>query len=162
MKYANKLVATVAVFSLLLTLGCGGGDDNPTPGEVPGEAIAATWVQNEAGDVTGGPAAADFTNFEITISTTTTPGELDFSARNTNTLVFPNSGTFILPENATFAPGVAVQVTQRDGREVDMTLTADNQLRMVFLVDSNSSIPTDNSRVAEIGGTYTFLLDKQE
>ncbi len=161
MKYANKLVATVAVFPLLLTLGCGG-DDSPTPDGVPGEALVATWVQDESGDVTGGPAAADFTNFEITINTTNTPGELDFSARNTNTLVFPTSGTLMLPENATFAPGVAVQVTQEDGRKIDMTLTADNQLRMVFTVDSNSSIPHDNSRVAEIGGTYTFLLDKKE
>lgn len=161
MKYANKLVATVAVFSLLLTLGCGGGED-PGPDGVPGAAIVATWVQDDAGDVTGGPAAADFTNFEITISTTTTPRELSYTTRNTNTLVFPNSGKFILPENAAFTPGVAVQVTQTDGTTVDLTLTADNQLRMVVFVESNSSIPTENSRIAEIGGTYTFLLDKQE
>ena len=162
MKYANKLVATVAVFSLVLTLGCGGGED-PTPGGVPGETLVATWVQDEPGDVTGGPAAADFTAFEITINTTNTPGELSYSTRNNgNALVFPNSGTLTLPENATFSPGVSVQATQSDGTPVDLALTADNQLRMVVEVASDSSIPTDNSRTAEIGGTYTFLLDKQE
>lgn len=161
MMYANKLVATVAVFSLLLTFGCGGGEE-PTPDGVPGEALAATWVQDEAGDVTGGPAAEDFTAFEITISTTTTPGVLDYTTQGTNTLVFPNRGTFTLPENPNFAPGNTVQVTRDTDKAVDVTVTADNQLRMVFIVDSNSSIPTDNSRVAEIGGTYTFLLDKKE
>ncbi len=161
MKYANKLVATVAVFSLLLTFGCGGGED-PGPDGVPGEAIVATWFQNEAGDVTGGPAAADFTAFEITISTTTTPGRLDYTTQGTNTLIFPNKGTFTLPENPAFTPGSTVQVTREDGKAVDVTVTADSQLRMVFLVDSNSSIPTENSRIAEIGGTYTFLLDKRE
>ena len=161
MKYANKLAATVAVFSLLLTLGCGGGEE-PTPDGVPGEAIAATWVQNEPGDVTGGPAAAEFTAFEITINTTNTPGELSYTAQNTNTLVFPNSGTLTLPENATFSPGVSVQATQSDGTPIELALTADDQLRMVVEVASDSSIPTDNSRIAEIGGTYTFLLDKKE
>lgn len=159
MKYANKLVASVAVFSLLLTLGCGGGED-PTPDDVPGEAIAATWVQDEAGNVTGGPAAADFINFEITISTTTTPGVLDYTTQNTNTLIFPNSGTFTLPDDPNFSTGA--QVLRDNDVQVDVALVGDNQLRMIFLVNSNSSIPTDNSRTAEIGGTYTFLLDKKE
>ncbi|MGB3849099.1 MAG: hypothetical protein WA958_03980 [Tunicatimonas sp.] len=162
MKYANKLVATVAILSTLLTLGCGGGED-PSPDGVPGEVLAATWEQDEPGDVTGGPAAADFTNFRITISTTTTPGELNYSTQNNgNTLVFPNSGTFTLPEGAVFSPGVAVQVAQNDGKTVDLSLTADDQLRMVVLVNENSSIPHGNSRTAEISGTYTFLLDKAE
>ena len=161
MKYANKLVATVAIFSMILTLGCGGGED-PTPEGVPGEVLAATWAQDDAGDVTGGPAAEDFTAFEITISTTTTPGVLDYTTQGTNTLIFPNRGTFTLPENPNFAPGNTVQVTREDGKDIDVTVTADNQLRMVFIVDANSSIPTDNSRTAEIGGTYTFLLDKKE
>ena len=159
MKYANKLVATVAIFSMILTFGCGGGGD-PTPEGVPGEALAATWVQDDAGDVAGGPAAEDFTAFEITINTTTTPGILDYTTQNTNTLIFPNSGTFTLPENPNFSTGA--QVTRDNEVQVDIALTASGQLRMVFLVDSNSSIPHNNGRTAEIGGTYTFLLDKQE
>ena len=159
MKYPNKLVATVAIFSMILTLGCGGGED-PTPEGVPGEVLAATWAQDDAGDVTGGPAAEDFTAFEITISTTTTPGVLDYTTQGTNTLIFPNRGTFTLPENPNFSTGA--QVTREDGKAIDVSITSDNQLRMVFTVDSNSSTPTDNSRVAEIGGEYIFVLDKKE
>ncbi|MGB3778355.1 MAG: hypothetical protein WA960_08340 [Tunicatimonas sp.] len=156
MKYANKLVASVAVFSLLLTLGCGGGDDNPTPSEVAGENLVATWVQ---GTITGA-AAETFEDFSITINTTNTPGELNYSTQNTNTLIFPRNGTFTLPENPNFTTGA--QVTRDNDVQVDVTLLNDNQLRLEFTIDSNSSVPTENSRTMQVDGEYVFTLDKQE
>lgn len=155
MKYANKLVATVTILSTLLTLGCGGGED-PGPDGVPGENLVATWEQ---GTITG-EAAETFEDFSITINTTNTPGQLNYTTRNTNTLVFPNSGTFTLPDNPNFSTGA--QVTRDNDVQVDVTLTADDKLRLEFTIDSNSSIPTENSRTAQIDGPYTFLLDKQE
>lgn len=155
MKYASKLIATIAIFSMLLTFGCGGGED-PAPGGVPGETLVATWVQ---GTITGA-AAETFEDFSITINTTNTPGELTYTTQNTNTLVFPNSGTFILPENPDFSTGA--QVSRDNEVQVDITLTPENKLRLEFAINSNSSVPTNNSRTAQIDGPYTFLLDKQE
>ena len=161
MKYANKLSATIIAFSLLCVIGCGG-DDNPTPGpedQVPGQEITGTWMQNEAGDVTG-PAAETFTDFSITINTTSTPGRLDYTTQNTNTLIFPSSGNFTLPDTPNFANTNTVQVTREDGVKVDITLVNENQLRMQLTIEADSSVPSDDSRMAEIGGEYTFELDK--
>ncbi len=156
MEYANKLIATVAVFSLLLAFGCGGGGEDPGPDGVAGENLVATWVQ---GTITGA-AAETFEDFSITINTTNTPGKLDYSTQNTNTLVFPRNGTFTLPENPNFSTGA--QVTRDNDVQVDVTLLNDNQLRLEFTINSNSSIPTENSRTMQVDGEYIFTLDKQE
>lgn len=164
MKYANKLVSTFAAFSLLFMIACGGGDDSPTPnpgddgdggdGEVPGAAITGTWVQGTI----DGPAADEFTDFSITINTTSTEGTLSYTTLNTNTLVFPASGNFTgIPADADFTS--TVQVTNGD-TPVDITLVNDDQLRMVFTIEADSGVPTDNSRTAEVAGEYTFLLDR--
>ena len=156
MKYTNKLLATIAALSLLVIIGCSGGEDPPGPGtedEIPGEEITGTWVQ---GTITG-PAQETFTDFSIAIGTTSTSGQLSYTTQNTNTLVFPSSGTFTLPDNPNFDNGA--QVTREDGVKVDISLV-NNQLRMVLTVDADSSVPSDNSRVAEVSGEYTFLLDK--
>ena len=164
MKYANRLFATLFAFSLLLLMSCGGGDDNPTPGDdddngnggVPGEAISGTWEQ---GDIDG-PAADQFTDFSITISTTDEPTELDYSTTNTEPLVFPEQGSFDLPADPNFTTGA--QVTREDGVQVDVTLVGEDQIRLEFTIDSDSAVPTENSRVAQVAGQYTFLLDKRE
>ena len=168
MKYANKLVSTLAAFSLLFMIACGGGDDNPTPGPggddgdgggVPGAAITGTWVQNEPDDVTvPNDAGVTFTDFSITIGTTSTEGQLEYSTQNTEPLVFPNSGTFALPDTPNFTSGA--QVTREDNVPVTITLVGEDQLRMVFTVDADSGIPADNSRVTQVSGEYTFLLDR--
>ena len=162
MKYAHQLLASLAAFSLLFMVGCGGGDDSPTPGENgenPGAAIIGTWVQDEPGDVTG-PAAESFTDFSITFTTTDTPSQVRYTTIGTEPLVFPAQGTFDIPESPNFQNGV--QVTREDGVKVDIRLADENTLGMEFTVDSDSGIPTENSRVAEITGQYTFTLTKQQ
>ena len=156
MKYANKLFAAITTLSLLGMIACGGGED-PTPGtgedKVPGEEITFKWVQ---GTITG-PAADTFEDFSISIGTTSTAGRLSYTTENTNTLVFPNSGTLTLPENPNFTSGA--QVTREDGVPVDVKLV-DGKLEMKLTVDPDSSVPAGNSRVAEVSGQYTFLLDQ--
>lgn len=157
MKYANKLFATIAALSVLVMIGCSGGED-PTPdpdpdNKVPGEEITFKWVQ---GTITG-PASDTFTDFSISIGTTNTAGQLSYTTENTNTLVFPSRGSFTLPDNPNFATGA--QVTREDGVPVDVRIV-DGKLEMKLTVDANSSIPTNDSRIAEVSGEYTFTLDK--
>lgn len=166
MKYANKLVSTLAAFSMLFMLACGGGED-PTPdngggngggggeGEAPGAVLIGKWVQ---GTVTG-PAADNFTDFFIEIAATSDANVLNYTAADDEPLVFPTSGSFTLPADPNFETGA--QVTRNDDVPVDIKIV-DGKLEMKLTVDANSSIPTGNSRVAEIGGDYTFLLDKEQ
>lgn len=176
MKYVNKLVSTVAAFSMLFMIACGGGDDNPAPNpgtgggggdggggdggggtEMPGTAIVGTWEQLEAADVVG-PAAENFTNFSITIAATSEADKLDYTADNTEPLVFPAEGQFTeIAADANFSEGVQVM---NGSTPTDITLVSETELRMVFTVDANSGIPSDNSRTAEVGGEYTFNLTK--
>ena len=167
MQYISKLFATVAAFSLLFMIGCGGGDDNPTPdpdngdGGVRGSAVIGTWVQAEPGDVTTPEGSGvSFEDFSITFSASDVEGVLDYSATNTNTLVFPRSGTFQVPADPNFSNGVVL--TREDQTPVTVTLVGENQLRMEFTIESDSGIPTENSRVAQVVGAYNFLLTKQE
>ena len=165
MKYISKLFATVATFSLLFVIGCGGGDDNPAPGPgddgVQGAAIIGTWTQAEPGDVTTPEGSGvSFENFSITLSASDVEGILDYSTTNTNTLVFPSSGAFQVPADPNFSNGA---VLTRDSEvPVTVTLVGENQLRMEFTIESDSGIPTENSRVAQVVGAYNFLLTKQE
>lgn len=156
MKYTNKLLATIAALSLLIMVGCSGGEDPPGPepeNKIPGEEITGKWVQ---GTITG-PAEETFTDFSITIGTTSTSGQLSYSTQNTNTLVFPSQGTFTLPDSPNFDSGA--QVTREDGVPVDIRLV-NGALEMKLTVDADSSVPSDNSRLVEVSGEYTFLLDK--
>ncbi len=149
----SKLLATIFSFSLLFTIGCGGGDDSPDPDGNGDAAIIGTWTE---GTITG-PAAESFEDFSITITTTNSPDQFNYTTIGTNTLVFPQAGTFTdVPADANFANGV--QVTNGD-TPVTLSLVGENQLRMEFTVEADSGIPADNSRVAEVAGQYTFLLD---
>lgn len=165
MKYAHQLLASLAAFSLLFMVSCGGGDDSPTPGENgenPGAALIGTWVQDEAGDiVVPDDSGIEFENFSITITASDDPNTLNYSATNTQPLVFPQTGTFTnIPDDANFSTGV--QVLRGDQLPVTMTLVSDEELRMEFSVSGDSGIPTDNSRVAQTIGDYTFNLTKQQ
>ena len=158
MKHMSKLLATIFSFSLLFTIGCGGGDDSTDPGP-DGNADAAIIGTWEQGTITGN-AAETFEEFTITISTTNSPNEFRYAATNTNPLVFPASGTFTdVPAEANFSTGV--QVNNGD-TPVTISVTGDNKLVMVFTVAADSGVPADNARVAEVAGEYNFTLDKQE
>lgn len=162
MKYISNLLAPFTALSLLFMIGCGGDDDSSTPGDGDSEsAIIGTWAQDSASVITTPEGSGvTFTDFSITFATSDTEGMLRYTTSNTNTLVFPSQGTIEVPADPNFEAGVQVL---RDS-EVPMTvsLVGEDQLRMVFTIDADSGIPTENSRVAEVVGEYNFLLDRQE
>ena len=145
-------------------IACGGGDDGPTPtpgpgdpgtdGESPGAVLIGKWVQGTI----AGPAEAEFTDFSITFSASNDANVLNYATTNTQALVFPASGTFTLPASPNFETGA--QLTRNDAVPVDMKII-DGKLEMKLTVEADSGVPTDNSRVAEVAGEYTFLLDKE-
>ncbi|MEK6476404.1 hypothetical protein WJR50_02680 [Catalinimonas sp. 4WD22] len=159
MKSLNKLCAFAAIVSLLLGSACGEDTPNPTPDPVPGEDIAGTWIVAEPGDVTG-PAADQFSDFSINI--TTTSSQVNYTTTgNGDALVFPDQGTFAVEESDNFESGAEVM---RGPDNVPTTITLSeggNVLTMNFTIDINTDAAV-NGRVASINGDYTFVLQKQQ
>jgi len=157
MKFTHKSIVASLLLSVLFVFGCKE-DDGPNGNgdDIPGEELSGTWEQVDANDITG-PAAAEFTNFSISI--TATASGVTYTAESPNTDVFPTSGSFVVEESDNFITGASV-TRMPDEVEVDVTVSADTTM-----LDMNFTIATEGEsggRYQGIDGQYSFSLTKVE
>ncbi len=159
MKFTHKSIVASLLLSVLFVFGCkeddgGNGGDS---GDVPGQEISGTWEQLTANDITG-PAAAEFTDFSISI--TASQSGVTYTTKSANTEVFPASGSFIVEESDDFMAGATITRMPDDVEMTGVKVSADgSKLDMNFTINTEGD---SGGRYQGIDGQYTFSLTKKE
>ena len=158
MKFLQKSIVASLFLSIALIFGCKD-DDGGGGEEIVGQELSGTWVQQEADDVTG-PAAAEFTDFSISISASASGVSYTTNSENNgNPNVFPPSGTFDVDASDNFESGASI-TRQPDGVAMDVSLSSDGQiLNMTFTISTDGD---SGGRYQGIDGQYQFTLTKQQ
>ncbi|WKN41519.1 hypothetical protein [Tunicatimonas pelagia] len=170
----TQSIGTLLLFLLAISIwGCRENDDSGGGNEVvPGQAIAGTWLVRDTTDavvdldtppgIEAQVEAGDFAGFRLTI--TPTLSEVAYiSQGNISPAIFPPQGTLVIEESDNFSVGAEV-IRQPDLVPLTIQLfEADTaSLQITFSAGLNSSIPTDNSRISGISGSYQLTMTKQQ
>ena len=157
MKFLHRSIIASLLLSIAFVFGCKD-DDGGGGEEIVGQELSGTWVQLEADDVTG-PAAAEFTDFSISISASASGVTYTTNSETYgNPNVFPEQGSFDVDASDNFESGASI-TRQPDGVAVDASISSDGQiLNMTFTISTDGD---SGGRYQGIDGQYQFTLTKQ-